>query len=567
MSERYRALSDMRRFALGDALAVYDPWTDRTHELDPQTVALLGLCHEFATLREHAQRALGGAPHKGDVDALSTQLEALVARGVLCSEHSVRERLRAAAADAPAPPAIELVGFVSRDRPDDLCAALASYRLVAEAEREILVVDDSDHPTPVADVRWVSHPERVRFAARLAAHGGFDPALTAFACTRSAPGFAAGAARNCWLLHASGRLAVSFDDDVRAVLAPAPGKGEGLALGAISEHWFDLDVATEPSDPCVRHAELLGRDVRSLLDGELALDDAPATLLIAVERDGGSVVCSQLGLLGDAGSDSLGHYLLLEGASRARLHASEENYRAAFVSRQLMSAVTRATITRSSRCMAYALGVDMRRPLPPFMPRGRNADGVFGAVLRRTRRDGYMAHLPHAIVHEPQRRSSFEAMLAGMRGVEQNDLLVRIVDDERALFADEGRNMSALGARLQALGELDDASLAAELRCVMLRGRAREVALLREALLRFDHEPAYWAMDVRRVEMTLRDAMLDPDLAVPRDLAAVSAAPLRPFAAMVSNYGRLLAQWPLMLEAARELRERGAGLGETADST
>ena len=66
---------------------------------------------------------------------------------------------------------------------------------------------------------------------------------------------------------------------------------------------------------------------------------------------------------------------------RAALH-SEERYRSALRSRQVLRAVTRTTLTQSTLFMKMRpCGLDNRLALPPFLPVLRNEDGLFAQSL------------------------------------------------------------------------------------------------------------------------------------------------------------------------------------------
>ncbi|HVS39390.1 MAG TPA: hypothetical protein VMS17_27785 [Gemmataceae bacterium] len=123
-------------------------------------------------------------------------------------------------------------------------------------------------------------------------------------------------------------------------------------------------------------------------------------LLAKLER-GGRVLVAAAGIAGHSGMSSSLYFLSLEAASRTRLLRSEETYRRALPHHQVLRTATRPTLCDGAFCMALNVGLDNRRPLPPFLPVQRNQDGVFGALVRVCRGDGFFGFLPGAVPHIP----------------------------------------------------------------------------------------------------------------------------------------------------------------------
>ncbi len=275
-----------------------------------------------------------------------------------------------------------------------------------------------------------------------------------------------------------------------------------------------------------------------------------------------------MGIVGDSATGSLAHYLMLRRGSRERLVASEAIYDHAFASRQGARAVRRAAVSDGTFCMSYALGFDQRELLPPFVPEGRNADGVFGHVVRQCFRDMYFGLLPEVVAHRPRARgSSMADTLARLEQIDLNDLICRIVGASgiRARSADGARCLRTLGAHLERLGSLAPPDLEEYVRTLVLRTRSRDIAVLRQSLAVHQRQPSYWATDVARLIERMSDVVLEPRHCWPGDLIAVDGekAGREGLGRVLRDYGRLLQWWPAVDAAARELREAGERLSRS----
>lgn len=599
MQERYRALQDLVRLPAGASEAlVYSPLDRRAVLVGRRELSLLAKCTTFATLHEHAARAQGPmvsatASFAGAV----SELRGLVERGLLVSEQHLTERLRTQAnahdanGDVNAPPPITSIGIPTRGRAGLVIEAIESYRRGKTEGRQVEVVvahdatGDGESQALIdalrevdggdaISLRYAGPRQRADYAAKLARAAEVDPQLVAWALTRRHPdAWQVGVLRNALMLDAAGTLTVMIDDDVRSELASPPITEDGVALtslGGVMEHWFPAPgraaeslVRLAPADILTPHETLLGRSLRGLLDTvDLDVGDASAKLLRDALAGRGRVRCSQLGLAGDAATGSLAHLLMLKGRSRERLVVSEAIYDHAFTSRQEARGAVRRAVSDAPACMSYALGLDLRGPLPPFPPEGRNSDGVFGFALRHCVRDALLGYAPSVVAHRPPpRASSIDEVLDEVRQIDINDLVCRVVASSglQTRSADVDSSFHRLGEHLKRLGELRLEDLEEMLRVLTLRTRSRDIAGLGATLASHHDRPAYWARDVNKLRERLRVVALEPDHTQPRDLIRADGreAGREGVRRIFRDYGRLLSSWPRLEAAARSLREDG----------
>ena len=516
----------------------------------------------------------------------------------------------------PSEPPIASVGIITANRPQAAARSLASY--IENARRygktnDFIVVDDSSTPQarqacrdllrPLksrygAGICYAGHEEKTRFAEALIARGGFPPDLVRFALFGTAEaGFSGGGNRNALHLHTVGDLIFSADDDTVCRLAPHPGEGgvapapDGgrLSFGAgcdPSNYWVfgDRQAALRAAqaveaDLLGMHERLLGKSVAGILADAappegVSFDGLDADFLGRLEGGGGRVLATFNGLLGDCGwgapfgfwGSPMG-YLLLTGHSHERLVRSEAAYRAACTSRDILRVVQHVSITDESFGMTTFLGIDYRRPLPPFFPVGRGSDLIFAESVWRCMSNGLFGHLPWALLHEPveTRRFSPGEIFRTASGFDMPKLMLACIAS--CPFgpgqADPAERLRTLGRHLAALGSLPLADFEEVVRLQAWRSSRAHIALAEARLRECGESPAFWAKDVRRYLDLLCPALVREDYVVPLELVqgrSVEEA-RRLSQRLVGQFGQLLTLWPEMLEVAGELRRKGRRLG------
>ena len=425
-----------------------------------------------------------------------------------------------------------------------------------------------------ADVCYAGSEEKEAYVRKLAAAGASEEAARFALLNPEGFPITTGGSRNALLLHAVGELLLQVDDDTLCRVAPAPEVRPGLALSSRhdpTEFWFP---AGEPSaagedDLLAVHERLLGRGLADCAaEADPDPGEAGAEFFRRLDRGEGRVLVTAAGAAGHSGMGSSLYFLSLEGESRARLLASEETYRRALAHHQVVRTATRPTVCDGSYCMALNLGLDHRRPLPPFPPVQRNQDGVFAALLRTCRDDGFFGFLPGGVVHAPPDRPL--APSHGERGGgEGTDDLARAppvsaaADPEvlvRSLPAPAGLPVVGRTLAEWAAWSLND--FEEWLRLCVWPAMSRQVGRLADQLQRFGGQPDYWADDVRRVLAVFREALPRKEYVIPTDLNACFGpeAAREHFRRLVLQFARLLQAWPDIVEAARDLRAQGVRL-------
>jgi hypothetical protein len=598
-AELYRGSFECARLPLGENQElVYSPMTRSAGALSASAVRLLQGCRTFATLDEHAARLCRELNLNPQQDAqMHQELAALAQSGFLISQRDLLARIRGRL--CPPAPRITALGIPTRNRTLSLQRCLESY--IHNNQRhgrsvEYVVVDDSNDSTVrranrrlLADLKarhgvafaYAGPEEKESFAAALEQRTGLSAEDVRFALVNddSFP-ITTGASRNSLLLHAVGEALLQVDDDTVCRLARVSGHQSGLAFTSEydpTEFWFPEEGEPLPGpaddEPSILalHEQLLGKGLGNCLAEQASglgvdLDRAGTSFFRRAEPAGGRVLATAAGVMGDSGMGSALYYLSLEGPSRTRLLRSENVYRQAFVRQQVVRAVSRPTISDGTQCMALNLGLDHRDLLPPFTPVQRNQDGVFAALLRACRADGYFGFLPWTLLHQspvPRRLLPADFWRSAAH-VSSGQILQALV----ASFApgpspaDACKNLRALGRSLEDWGTVAPPEFEELVRLLLWNQASRKVVHLENQLRAAGGQPVFWAEDVRRLLALWRQTLPQREYVVPSDLVEFFGNDA--FACLqrlVRRFGRLLQVWPDMVTAARDLRARGRRLG------
>jgi hypothetical protein len=205
--------------------------------------------------------------------------------------------------------------------------------------------------------------------------------------------------------------------------------------------------------------------------------------------------------------------------------------------------------------MTPCVGLDASRLLPPFLPVGRNEDGVFAQLLRTVAPDALVAHLPWAISHDPPEQRAFEvgALHLPLTALSTAQaVILALTAAPLTPGGDPATRMVHAGSALLAIADLPDGDLLEWLYLQRLAQIGRHIAHLDESLRLYDGGPAAWMEDVTAAIATGRGGLLRPE----ECLSAELGQPGERLAAtrdLLHRFGLLLELWPAVFAAARRL--------------
>jgi len=545
----------------GSRALVREPHTGRSAMMSREAVLLLRSCRRFLTLEEHA--ASRSSPRRA-----MPILRQLRSEGWLESPGEILVDL-SRLPGAPQP-AVEVVAFVTRDRPLMLARGLQSARASLAAygrEAALAVYDDSEGASAAAAARQAARfgallfnrASRAALRTRLVDAGA--PALPVRFALEGSSGMRRGAGvnRNAALLTINAAF-LFLDDDVLCQgirTETAPPRLDTLT-DPCDVRWYpsraEALADARPLDLIGAHAEALGCDPSVLLGHDVASADwwdrvSPA--MIAALRGGdATVAATMLGALGDSATGDTHWQLHLRGDSAARARATWDEVR---LCRHVCRAADALVISGAPTFMTLAAGLDGRRLLPPFLPSGLTPDGVFGLALRRSDPNALIAALPVAIAHDPPdlRRETSETLREGMARLEISDLVGWAMEEARPR-GDVSSRLAGLGQSLMAVGRWP---LPAVEEWIHERWRTRLAlgcgALEAQAV---EGASASWLADAEAArERLLVRAMGTPPRVVELAAGLEGDAGLAALQAHLVGFGELLIAWPEIQRIAREL--------------
>lgn len=426
--------------------------TGRTTTVERSLLEILECCDRVLTLEDHGDRLSAGEfAHlsKAEIDgALSRMIEHGLLRAVECHAGTGSDKRPFFHVSGEHPlsgnwspvisvPSIGRTDLVSRligslrsspiaDRDHGAAAAGPRVEIVLESE------DSGDLSVPL-HTRDSRHRMRDQILSQLASRGAAGhgqsveslDALLRFALfadrgrdTCITP--TTGSTRNAQYLAAGGQPVVSLDDDTLAsgyvgsteeAWSLSPHMRELEFLFATDRDELEAGYPVQPVSIGEHVKRVLGARV-SVTSGEsnsvlLDLSAATPKLFARIERSSPTVDVVLFGTIGDGG---IGNRRILFSDS---VHVSTVGAFQAdtmLESRELIRMVRRPTITAHPFCMTTAFAYRSEALLPPFFPFGRGQDSLFGVLFTQLFDDALIAHLPVALLHDPEPGRSREPL-------------------------------------------------------------------------------------------------------------------------------------------------------------
>lgn len=214
-------------------------------------------------------------------------------------------------------------------------------------------------------------------------------------------GDSSGPVYNAILLAGAGSLTTISDDDAK-FLSAAHGEPENDPVynpsfsPAAARYFPCRDEVTShitgiEFDILGSHKRYLGHDVHDFIDGE------------------GTILTSVPGAYGDSGYGTARGVLTLTGTSRKELCGIGDEYERLKLSREIVRIPDETYIGPGTHFMTMHAGLANENPLPPFFPAGRNSDGLFSVILRRTYPGSMTVWHPVGFLHDHPEQRSFDA--------------------------------------------------------------------------------------------------------------------------------------------------------------
>jgi hypothetical protein len=304
---------------------------------------------------------------------------------------------------------------------------------------------------------------------------------------------------------------------------------------------------------------------RHLADGSVRLDRVCHHLLKCLNDGSGVIAIATSGSWGSSGMHNDGNLLRLDAyTSRKGDIRSTSRHRAGTQVSELLRIASQLTVSHRPQLMAMSMAVDNRLPLPPFMPIGRNEDGVFGQLVNELLPDAFTATLPVAVRHINKEATDLSTeRLEGARSVRLCDILMGCLESSEIFLEScattPQERLRLIGSHLVDIGSLATEDFAEFIRPHLLRRVEREIIEFENVLRRFDNKPKQWAREVKDWCVERARVTHDPLFIIPLELRRSEMACLRT-KTIIEKFGRLLGWWPNIVAASEELKQRDSRL-------
>jgi hypothetical protein len=391
-----------------------------------------------------------------------------------------------------------------------------------------------------------------------------------------------GANMNAAMLHTVGDPYFHYDDDVLCQFARSPQCEEGLQIDAnvasssfifFPERVQALAADYSECDPLQLHEQFLGQSPASCIaafgDREINLDVADDRLTSGLMSGTGSVAMTSMGIAGDSGMGSTAFFMSLHGDEREQIMGDFESYRELITTRNCQRGVSRWTITSAPFLMTPATALDNRQLFPPFLPAGRNADGVMGFLLGLVSPQLFISHVPWMVAHDPpiQRKSTKSENIRAFTSLNNAEFLMSLIKQTFRYIPSQDNTadrLKLLGNHLKFIGNLPLPQFEEVARTTMARTHGLSIGHFENLLEKYNFLPDYWAADVEEYLDNLRKKIVQADMILPVEFSdqREPREALMLLKRLVFQFGDLLEYWPDIVETTRQLRQNGTRLAQ-----
>ena len=524
------AVDEHRLFVAGERMCVL-----RTTR-DPVRAALVGRafgsslthCRRFATLDEHAAR-LASVLGAQDQGYIRRALKALCDQGLMVNHRQLFERQHFSAPPTSEPPAATFIR--SRHRVPELERLLGECWEKYGPRRPFVVVDDSEDVVATEGNRAVcdamaARGLNVRLSGRMAWEEscagedlGAERELVHWLLLGgpNSGGGSYGAALNRVLLLSAGRRAFLLDDDAHLAAYSAQAMDKPAAITMSGQPYRDrflppdalLSDGFEPLtiDPLAEHEALLGHTIGSCLKPresqwrELARGLDPVTL----DRldDQSSVRLTVNGVLGDSGAPSNLRLFLADPESLGRAAHSDDQFRKLARNHSVWRGRDATNLSSVNVLTATTLvGIDNHSIVPPVLPEGRGEDYLFSAVLEFLYPGAFIAELPWALLHAPERQRIYDRGLFEKPFVPSSTQILAEGIRSQARYCrarDPGRRLEDLSETIEGWARLHETEFRQLWEEIVVTARAALLGQLEKSQRRHAQSAASVRADVQRL--------------------------------------------------------------------
>ena len=556
----------------------------RVSIIETSSLQLLSHMSHFKTAEEHiADYRRTGLEQFHDVSKIKERVGSLKDAGLIRSAAIFGEPQ----VDRRDPLKISTIAVVTKNRPLSLARCVESIcRNVSASDREIdvRVYDDSDKastdslPAKGQSRCPILHSSRQRrewFIRQIIKASDVSADVIRFALQDPhSCGSSFGANLNALLIDTRGKLVLSIDDDVVCRVGHLPVQSTHLRLTSQFDpatirlfptqqdaceavKWSSMDI-------CSVHEELLGRTIADCVKSTPFSVREASLATRAYDAPGEATVAPTMtGVVGSSGMGAA-PWSFMSGPVQRQLLASEESYKSLRGSDNIVRSTRYPTICDGQGFMTTIAGFDNRDLLPPFFPVLRNQDGVFGCLLRTCWPKRVIGHLPWVVLHDPLAIYRSGPAIGREPIPRLSDLVMDVT--RRCSFDPCGEywdsRLSRISDELIYLGKVKFPAFRSWIQAEGRRFAAHQLLWLRRLLRTGTSSVKTWQEEMQHAISKADEILACTEPAI-ADLAYLGTdTALARAQTLFFEFGRLLCDWPKIVDTCSFLASKGVHLSE-----
>ncbi len=282
-----------------------------------------------------------------------------------------------------------------------------------------------------------------------------------------------------------------------------------------------------------------------------------ADLITDADIPPGFVFMTSPGTYGDSGFSAARGVLSLDGIRREALHAS--GYERCRLSRETVRIPEADVVSPSLHFLGMQAGYDARDYAPPFLPVGRNQDGLYALLARVLLPGSLTAYLAFGLYHDPAEPRAYDP--ATLTSFEPNraELFLAFAAGLRppAGMTDPRERTVELGARFREASGLSASDLVDLAYGPLADAAMAHAEKIQELLDRHAREDGAWARDAEEHLENVFALLREPASVFASDGGARSVGAVR---ADLDRFGGFLSVWPELFDRAKEMNRDGRGI-------
>lgn len=331
----------------------------------------------------------------------------------------------------------------------------------------------------------------------------FDKELLHYALFPPEDGTGWGVNVNASMLYSSGNILISTDDDIIS-------KPKKLSASFLSQMNTAFSLENSESLQKVSDEQLLlyyktkEELLSSLENTECNPLQSYLDIFNANKKSKEPILWINPGLYGDTGMGSARGTLSLTGSSRSFLL---QDYDALKLSGQAINCHTKTLISKKTNLMAGQTAFYNKVPLAPFLPYGRNCDGLSGLLTRLIYLKSKSAYTDFLVEHQidAARINSVASLInlkPNLADLAMAHAIVNQSENEDAFYY--------YGEVFSSLARLSNAAFVDHLHGAFSLQFQAVIDYYEELLERYNHQPISWANDMKKHIEKIQEKLLDP---------------------------------------------------------